>query len=331
LFATKAARVVAAAAGRPVADFALRRAAEPYVVARSAAIAGCASTSFVGAARRYGLTLSGTVPHALIQAFATEEGAFQAIAASLQRYSLLLDTYDVDRSIEIAVAVAQSARQHWGHELTAVRLDSGDLDGNSRHVRRVLDRAGLDGVRIVASGDLDEFAIADLVRAAAPIDGFGVGTSIGVGAGSVERRIAGGALGVVYKLVWYDEDPTRTGEEPRIKLAGAKSTWPGQKQVVRLGDYAGDHIQRADEPLPAAGVPLLTPVVRGGEVIADALPSLGEIRQRAATSLAALPERYRALESPDVYPVRWSAGLEALRRQASAAGWQKTKRTGASA
>jgi nicotinate phosphoribosyltransferase len=202
-----------------------------------------------------------------------------------------------------------------------VRLDSGDLPEQSRYVRRVLDQAGLTEVKILASGDLDEWRISDLVAAGAPIDSFGVGTALGVGAGSVAHGVEGGALGVVYKLVWYDEDPTRGGEEARIKLAGAKSTWPGKKQVVRIGVYAEDVIQREDECVPPDGIALLKPVVRHGELIDGALLPLAEIRERAARALAALPEYYRSLDRPTVYPIRWSAELERLRRQTSARRW----------
>lgn len=322
MIATKAARVVLAAAGRPVTEFALRRAAEPLVVARSAAIGGCAATSFVGAARALGLPMAGTIPHALVQAFPSEAAAFRAVAATLEAYTLLLDTYDVGRSIGIAVAVAQEEQARSGHRLIAVRLDSGDLAADARHVRAVLDEAGLGETRVLVSGDLDEYGIDGLVRAGAPIDGFGVGTSVGVGLGSVERGIVGCALPVVYKLVRYGAGPER--EAARIKLAGAKSTWPGRKQVYRVGVYERDVIQLDAEPPPPAAVPLLRPVIRGGEVVAGACPPLAEIRRRAAEELALLPERYRRLEAPDAYPVAWSEGLRDLRARASAVAWQAT-------
>jgi len=322
LIATKAARVVLAARGRPVSEFALRRAAEPLVVSRSAAIAGCASTSFVEAARRFGLPAAGTIPHALVQAFASEEAAFRAVAGALDRYTLLLDTYDVRRSIATAIAVAAESRT-WGHELTGVRLDSGDLAADAGFVRRALDEAGLSDVRVLASGDLDEWRIDELLRDGAPLDGFGVGTSVGVGAGSPERGIAGGALGAVYKLVWYDQDPTAVGEEPRIKLAGAKSTWPGRKQVYRRGDFAEDVIQLDGEAPPPDSTPLLQPVVVDGQPVAGARPDLAAIRERAARNVAALPEPFRRLDDPLPYPVRWSEGLTALRQRTSAVPWQQ--------
>lgn len=331
LIATKAARVVLAARGRPVSEFALRRAAEPLVVARSAAIGGCVATSNVEAARVFGLPAAGTIPHALVQAFASEPAAFRAVAAAMDAFTLLLDTYDVHRSVEVAVEVAREARERWGHRLTGVRLDSGGLAADSRHVRQALDRAGFPEVRILASGDLDEWGIDALLRDGAPIDGFGVGTSVGVGAGSRERGVDGGALGAVYKLVWYDEDPTRRGEEPRIKLAGAKSTWPGRKQVYRVGSFAEDVIQAEEEPPPAASVPLLMPVIVDGVAVDGAVPPLAAVRERASAALAALPARYRRLEEPDPYLVRWSAVLEGLRARTSALPWQPIPRSDRSA
>ncbi|MCC7022144.1 MAG: hypothetical protein IT338_04920, partial [Thermomicrobiales bacterium] len=143
LIATKAARLVNAAQGRDVADFGFRRAQDPYLAARSAIIGGCSSTSFVDAARLYEVPTAGTIPHALVQAYPTEEEAFRAVAQSLDRYSLLLDTYDVRAAVETAAAVALEARQRYGHELVGVRLDSGDFVDDSIYCRQVLDRAGL--------------------------------------------------------------------------------------------------------------------------------------------------------------------------------------------
>src|SRR5207244_7377790 len=172
----KASRVVWASRGRPVAEFAFRRAQEPYTVARSSYIGGCSSTSFLAAAHEYRLRATGTIPHALVQLFDSERQAFEAVAESFNRYTLLLDTYDVPRSVETAIRVAQHYRDRLGHTLAAVRLDSGDLLEQSRHVRAALDRAGLADVQILASGDLDEFKIQALLVAGAPVDGFGVGT-----------------------------------------------------------------------------------------------------------------------------------------------------------
>jgi nicotinate phosphoribosyltransferase len=204
--------------------------------------------------------------------------------------------------------------------MEGVRLDSGDLEADSRYCRAVLDEAGLATVQIVASGDLDEYRVGELVAAGAPIDAFGVGTSIGVGAGSVEHGISGGALGAVYKLVWYDEDRNRAADldEAPIKVAGPKSTWPGKKQVARVGDFAGDLIHEERETPPPGSRPLLQPIIRDGVLLPGALPSLAEIRTRAADSLAALPDAIKAIEQPAHYPVSFSKGLTTMRARAMA-------------
>jgi nicotinate phosphoribosyltransferase len=299
LIATRAARITYAAQGRPVAEFSYRRAHAPFAVARSAYIGGCVSTSFVAAAARYGIPASGTIPHALVQVFEGERAAFAAVAAAHDRYTILLDTYDVRRAIHSVIDVAREAHASYGHTLAAVRLDSGDIDADSRYVRGVLDAASMEGVRIFASGDMDEVSIDRLVRAGAPIDAFGAGTSLG---------LPYPALGGVYKVVDYEGAPL-------IKLAGEKSTWPGVKQVFRVGEYEEDVIQLASEPPPARGAPLLQTVMQAGELVEGALPPLAEVRERAQHNLAALPAAWRALEPEGAYPVRFSPALTALRER----------------
>src|SRR5579864_2059281 len=274
LIATKASRVTYAARGKPVAEFSLRRAQDPFVATRSSRIGGCFSTSFLGAAYRFRLPSTGTVPHALIQLFDNEREAFAAIANTYNRYTLLLDTYDPRAAIHTAVQVAREARDSLGHVLAAIRLDSGDLAADARYVRDVLDHAGLGEVRIAASGDLDEFLITDLLEAGAPIDSFGVGTSLGVGAGSVERDIEGAALGGVYKEVYCVDE---RGGHAKLKVAGEKSTWPGIKEVYRFGNFESDIVQLASEPKPANTERLLKPVVLEGEIVPGPLPPLTEI------------------------------------------------------
>lgn len=312
LIATKAARLVDAAAGRPVADFGYRRAQDPYLATRSAIIGGCASTSYVAGAAHFDVPTAGTIPHALVQLFPQEEDAFRAVAATLESYSLLLDTYDVHHAIETAVEVALDAQARYGHRLAAVRLDSGDIHADSVHVRAVLDRAGLSETRVLASNDLNEYRIAELLSGGAPLDGFGVGGNLDVGLGTVESGTVGGTLGAVYKLVWYEGE----GDPARIKVAGDKSTWPGRKQVARIGAYMEDIIQVEDEPLPAGGVPLLHPVMVDGEQVAPK-PEVMALREIAAQELAALPAPYRQLWNPPTYPVRKSDAVQALRERAT--------------
>jgi nicotinate phosphoribosyltransferase len=318
LIATKASRIVyAAEQGHPrrVAEFAFRRAQEPMTVARAAYIGGCASTSLLNAAYEFRLPATGTVPHALIEMFPTEEEAFEAIAAAYNRYTLLLDTYDTHQAIHTAIQVALRSQETLGHTLAAVRLDSGDLVADSIYVRKQLDQAGLQHVRILASGDLDEWKITELLDAGAAVDSFGVGTTLGYGAGSTERDIEGGALGAVYKEVWYvDESGT---EYPKMKMAGAKSTWPGKKEIYRHPNWEEDIVQLAHEPRPDDYHRLLRPVMRNGEMIPGSLPPLSEIRELAQENLRRLPPQYRALTIEQPYPVHFSEGLQSLRKQAA--------------
>jgi nicotinate phosphoribosyltransferase len=318
LIATKASRIVFAAeqggVKRRVAEFAFRRAQEPLTVARAAYIGGCASTSLLNAAYEFRLPATGTVPHALIELFPTEKEAFEAIADAYNRYTLLLDTYDPRQAIHIAIDVAQRSQEALGHTLAAVRLDSGDIVADSRYIREQLDKADLRQVRILASGDLDEWKIDALLKAGAAIDSFGVGTALGSGAGSVERGIEGGALGAVYKEVWHVDE--EGNEFPKLKIAGAKSTWPGKKEVYRHPDWQEDILQLAQEPRPDSYHRMLRPVMRNGETIPGSLPPLSEIRELAQQNLQALPERYRALAVDEAYPVHFSDALKALRKQA---------------
>jgi nicotinate phosphoribosyltransferase len=318
LVATKASRIVYAAEQdgkhRRVSEFAFRRAQEPLTVARASYIGGCSSTSLLNAAYEFRLPATGTVPHALIELFPTEEEAFSAVAAAYNRYTLLLDTYNTRQAIHTAINVALRYQETLGHSLAAVRLDSGDLVADSLYVREQLDKSGLETVRILASNDLDEWKISELVTAGAAIDSFGVGTSLGSGAGAAERGIEGGSLGAVYKEVWYvDEAGT---EYPKVKVAGAKSTWPGKKEIYRHPHWQEDVIQLAHEPHPDNYQRLLRPVMRNGEMIPGSLPPLSEIRELAQQNLSQLPAAYHALCIENPYPVRLSDGLQSLRKQA---------------
>lgn len=319
LIATKASRIVYAAEQgghkRRVAEFAFRRAQDPLTVARASYIGGCASTSLLNAAYEFRLPATGTVPHALIEVFPTEEEAFEAIAEAYNRYTFLLDTYDTRHAIQTAIEVALRSQETLGHTLAAVRLDSGDIVADSIYVREQLDKAGLTNVRILASGDLDEWKITEILEAGAAVDSFGVGTTLGSGAGSVERGISGGALGTVYKEVWYvDESGT---EYPKVKIAGPKTTWPGKKEIYRHSQWEEDIIQLSHEPGAANYQRLLKPVVRNGEIIPGSLPPLSEIRELAQQNLQSLPAQYRALTVEHPYPVRFSEGLQGLRVQAA--------------
>ncbi len=318
LVATKASRIVFAAnQGHPrrVAEFAFRRAQNPLTVARASYIGGCASTSLLNAAYEFRLPATGTVPHALIELFPSEEEAFESIAAAYNRYTLLLDTYDPRQAIHTAIKIALRSQESLGHTLAAVRLDSGDIVGDSIYVREQLDKAGMTNVRILASGDLDEWKITDLLMAGAAIDSFGVGTSLGGAIGSTERGIEGGALGAVYKAALYVD--AEGNEYPKVKTAGVKSTWPGKKEIYRHPQWEEDVIQLAHEPRPDNYHRLLRPAMHNGEIIPGNLPPLSEIRELAQQNLQDLPIQYRALIVDKPYPVRFSESLQALRKQAA--------------
>ncbi len=303
LIASKAARVVLAAPGKLLIDFGMRRAhgAEAALfAARAAYLAGFAGTATAEAARLYGLPAFGTMAHSFVQAHASEADAFMAFARSRpQRPTLLVDTYDplqgVQRVIELAPRLAAE-----GIEIGGVRLDSGDLAAQAFAARRMFDAAGLGGVRLFASGNLDEARIAALLAAGAPIDGFGVGTALDTSADVP-------AIDAVYKLQHY------AGVARRKRSAG-KATWPGIKQVWRrldaAGRFAGDRVQLADEP--PAGEPLLQPVMRGGQRVGPA-PTLADARAHCARQLEALPAPWRTLAPADApYPVAISDALRAL-------------------
>ncbi len=298
--ATKAARVVDAAAGRPVIEFGARRAhgteAGVYA-ARAAYLAGCAGTSCVEAGFRFGIPVSGTMAHSWVMSFEDEMEAFRRYAALYgERSVFLIDTYDVMRAAE-AIAVS-------GLRPSAVRLDSGDVVGESRQIRTLLDRAGLSATGIFVSGDLDEHKIATMLARGAPVTGFGVGTAL-----STSKDAP--ALGGVYKLVEIDRDHRHV---PTLKHSVGKPSYPGCKQVWRtIADdrASGDVLGLAEEEAPVGGLPLLGRVMTGGRR-AGALPPLGELRARCLERVAALPEEVRSIDQPAHYPVRITERLQRL-------------------
>jgi nicotinate phosphoribosyltransferase len=304
LVATKTARVVGAAAGRPVLDFSLRRLHGPDAgigVARAAWIGGAAATATVIAGRRLGIPTSGTMAHHFVLAFGRdhEQAAFEQFLRDYPgRAYLLVDTYDTLRGTEHAIAASRAT----GITLAGVRVDSGEFAVLAWRVRELLDAAGMGEAHIVASNDLDEWSIDKLVRAQTPIDSFGVGTALGTSSDAP-------ALGGVYKLVAH-EDP-RTGLlEPVMKLSEAKANDPGVHQVWRTAE--GDVIGLASESLP--GEPLLAPVVRDGRRLREPEP-LDAARQRCHEGLARLPEAVRRITDPQPLAIERSAVLIELRHR----------------
>jgi nicotinate phosphoribosyltransferase len=292
LIASKAARMVLAAPGKTLVDFGLRRAhgAEAGLfAARASYIAGFAGTATTLAGLTWDIPLFGTMAHSFVQAFDDETSAFEAFARSRpDNLTLLIDTYDTEGAARKVVKLAPRLAQA-GAPVKAVRLDSGDLAALSHGVRRILDEGGLHDVQIFASGGLDETELMALTAQGAPIDGFGVGTSL-------TTSIDAPALDCAYKLQEY-------AGVPRRKLSAGKATWPGRKQVWRIrgsdARICGDVVSTIhDTP---GGEPLLQPVMRDGRRLKSG-PSLVEIREHAAAELSALPAPLQRLEAAG-YPV----------------------------
>ncbi len=308
MLATKASRVVYAAQGRPVTEFASRRtpgldAADS--VARVSYMVGFSGTGNVYAAARYGVPPAGTMAHSFVTSFAHEIDAFRAYAASFPESTVLLvDSYDTIDGTRNAVQVAREMRSR-GNELVAIRLDSGDLRVLSRQCRSLLDDAEFRNVKILASGDLDEYQIDALIADGAPIDGFGVGTKIGTSEDAPWTDS-------VYKLVEY-------GGAPVLKLSPGKETLAGRKQVVRFADgdgqYARDRIGLASEPADEPGTEALLATVmeEGARLVPPS--SIADARERFSNEFRRLPDLYKALRSPSVYPVGVSPELDRLQSQ----------------
>ena len=272
--ASAAARMVAAAGGRPLIEMGSRRTHEEAAVAaaRAAYLAGFASTSNLEAGRRYGIPTTGTAAHAFVLLHDDERQAFASqVASSGSKTTLLVDTYDITRGIDAAVAAA-------GPELGAIRIDSGDLGELARQAREQLDRLGARGTRIVLSGDLDEYAIAAL--RAEPVDAYGVGTSLVTGSGAP-------TAGMVYKLVEVDGRPV-------AKRSSAKESKGGRKSALRRYKPTGTALEEvvflAGQPVAAGPHDRVLPVplVHKGELVGDR-DSLEQSRERLRGALVSVP------------------------------------------
>jgi len=283
-------------------DFGLRRAhgAEAGVMAaRASYLVGFAGTATVLAEKLYGIPTFGTMAHSFVEAHDDEAEAFEKFARSRpQNLTLLIDTYDTEAGARKVVALAPRLKAD-GITIRSVRLDSGDLIALSRKVRRILDDGGLPHVNIFASGGLDEDAVAEIVQAGAPIDGFGIGTSL-----TTSSDVP--ALDCAYKLQEY-------AGLARRKQSIGKETWPGRKQVWRRygpdGRISGDLLSLEGDPQD--GEPLIQLIMQGGRRVAPS-PPLAEIRARAARDLDRLPEPLRRLEPGASCPVEVADALERL-------------------
>lgn len=301
LVATKAARVVEAAGGRAVIEFGTRRAHSPQagvLAARAAYIGGCIGSSNTLAGFQFGIPVFGTAGHSWVQAFEDEGNAFRTLQTLLGENTVyLIDTYDTPEGARKAAAL--------GNPLWGVRIDSGNLVEMSRQARAVLDAAGLSAARIMATSDLNEYKILELMAANAPIDAFGVGTDLATSSDAP-------SLSAVYKLVEFG-----SGENRRYtaKYSEGKSTLPGAKQVFR---YAGHDMIGCSTECPScapgtpASEPLLRPVILGGELAAP-LPPIAAARERCLNSVQQLPKPLRSsFEAKQPWPVEISADLAAL-------------------
>ncbi len=305
LIASKAARMVLAAPGRRLIDFGLRRAhgAEAgLMAARASYIAGFAGSATVPAEPRYGVPIYGTMAHSFIQAHDSEEAAFENFARSRpQSVILLIDTYDTEAGAEKVAKLAPKLAAD-GITVAGVRLDSGDLADHARKVREILDGHGLGEVSIFASGGIDEDALQAFARDGAPIDGYGIGTSL-----TTSSDVA--ALDCAYKLQEYAGVPKR-------KRSEGKATWPGRKQVFRTcaadGTMEGDVLTVEGDRQDGAA--LIDPVMKDGRRL-GALPALDGVRAHCAAELARLPEALQRLEPGADYPVTVAEALRDLALQ----------------
>ena len=314
IVATKAARCFAVAGGRRLVDFGPRRAHgidATLIAARSSYLAGFHGTANLLAGKRYGIPIFGTMSHSFVMAHESERDAFENFVTSFPKLStLLVDTYDTVHGVENVAAVAAKFRDA-GVKVQGIRIDSGDLDSICRKARRILDSAGLGDITIVASGNLDEYKIADLADSGVPIDAFGVGTALAVSDDAP-------AADFTYKLVDYHG-------HGRMKTSSGKISTPGRKQLFRAchanGAFYADLVGIADEgaatvarefkPAASKTLELLETCFENGHRVMPR-PTLTEARERVMNGLTALDARYKMLRRPAQYPVRNTAALGAL-------------------
>jgi len=301
--ASKAARSVLVAPGKLLVDFGLRRAhgAEAgLLAARASYLAGFSGTATVLAAPMFGIPLFGTMAHSFVQAHDDEAAAFVDFAKVFPGNTVfLIDTYDTESAARKIVALAPQLQQA-GIAIKGVRLDSGDLAAHARNVRRILDDAGLTRTTIFASGNLDEYRVRELLAAGAPIDGFGIGSSLVTASDAP-------FLDAVYKLQEY-------AGKPRRKRSPGKATWPGRKRVYRHYRDEGllDHDVVTLEGDVQPGNPLLQLVMKGGRRV-NASPGIETLRAYAKAQLATLPQHLRELDgSAEPYRVEIAPALQDL-------------------
>jgi nicotinate phosphoribosyltransferase len=307
MIASKAARVVLAAQGKGVYDFSLRRTHgrdAAIKVARSSYLAGFSGTSNVLAGKLYRIPVAGTMAHSFVMTFKNELESFLAYSSVFpERTILLVDTYDTVKGIRNAAKIGLRLAQK-GWRLLGIRLDSGNIVALSKIARKILDAAGLNYVKIFASGNLDEFSISDMLAKKAALDNFGVGTHMGT-------SIDAPALDVIYKL--SEVSDARGRFFPAMKLSQGKVTYPGRKQVFRIQDKKGNFLRDvlALEKEGLKATPLLVKAVSQGKRVYH-LPDLPEIRAVVSDGLARLPAGLKKVYPRYSYPVLVSPRLRKM-------------------
>lgn len=319
LVATKAARVCQATRGEPVLEFGLRRAQGPdgaMSASRAAFIGGCSATSNVLAGQRFGIPVRGTHAHSWVMSFDSEREAFQAYARAMPHNStFLVDTYDTLGGVREAIEAGRWLREQ-GHEMSGIRLDSGDLAELSIAARGLLDAAGFPNATIVASNDLDEHLIENLKQQGARISLWGVGTKL-------VTAYDQPALGGVYKLGAIRSADGGWDHKVKLSEQPVKISNPGVLQVRRFRDdqgFIGDVIYDDSTGAPpptsavdvgdpgrhwqagdgAAGTDVLMPILRSGKVVREP-GGLADCQARCREQLAQLPSPMKRFLNPKPY------------------------------
>ncbi|MFX1504071.1 MAG: nicotinate phosphoribosyltransferase, partial [Promethearchaeota archaeon] len=297
LVASKASRIKNIAPDKVLLEFGTRRSHSPLAgvyAARASYIAGFNGTSNVIADLELKINSTGTMAHSFVQKFDDELESFNSYYKIYDKDSILLiDTYNTE------IGAEKSCK--FGNNIKGVRIDSGDLINHAKRVREILDKNGCDRVIIVASSDLNEYKIKEIIDKKAPIDAFGVGTELATS--SDDPTISG-----VYKIIEYNNIP-------KIKISEEKITYPGKKQVYRIYDTKGlfkeDILSLENEPIPSNAEPLLIPVIKNGKLLSK-MPNINEIQKFYLDNIKKLPDFYKKLEKIEVPKVKISKKLQLL-------------------
>jgi nicotinate phosphoribosyltransferase len=309
LIATKASRISDVAGSKVIVEFGSRRAHGPQaalLAARASYIGGCVGTSNTLAGYKFGIPIFGTMAHSYVMSFEKEIDSFNEFTKVFPSGMLLVDTYD---SLEAVKKIVKS-----GMKIKGIRLDSGDLHFLSVESRKILDNAGLKDAQIMASGDLEEHVIADLLKNNSPIDIFGVGTELATSRDDP-------AMNGVYKLVAIKTPVSKNKYKLtyKLKTSTGKKTYPAPKQIYRIfsdGVIKQDIVGLDNEKFEdVKTTPLLKKVMRCGKISSN-LPSIDKIRDFHIDQRDTLPKEFRVLdEIPKSFPVSYSEKLETIARE----------------